>query len=415
VDGMILILCQIRGGDSMVSLTGILTETMPAQDSPKRSKRLLHVVASFAPVAGGTTEGLRNLAESCTGISGVEVASLDDPAAPFVRGHGFPVHALGPARGNYYFAPRLQGWLAQNLDRFDGVAIHGLWQYHSYGTYRVVRGRKPYVVFPHGMLDPYFKRAFPWKHVKKELYWLAREYRVLRDARAVCFTSPIERDLAAHTMWPQRWTPAVVSFGISMPEGDPAAQRAMFLARYPNLRGRRYLLFLSRIHAKKGCDLLLDAFARVTGQHPDLDLVLAGPDEGGLRPSLEAQAKHLSIADRVHWTGMVEGDLKWGALRAAAAFVLPSHQENFGVAAVEALACGVPVLISDQVNIWPDLVHDEAAIVNPDTSDGTYLSIREFLGMTREQLQNMVNNGLSCFRARYEMKRTAQALNDLFP
>jgi glycosyltransferase involved in cell wall biosynthesis len=111
---------------------------------------------------------------------------------------------------------------------------------------------------------------------------------------------------------------------------------------------------------------------------------------------------------------MLEGDLKWGAFHAAEAFVLPSHQENFGVAVVEALACGVPVLISDKVNIWPEIVHDQAGIVNPDTVEGTYRSMETLLGMKAEERQRMVRNGQACFRARYEMTRTAQALNDLF-
>ena len=183
---------------------------------------------SFSPAAGGTSEGIRKLAQSCAGR--VEVVCLDDPAEPYVQGQSFPVHALGPAQGSYRYTPRLQPWLAQNLDRFDGVVIHGLWQWHSYGSYRVVRHRTPYVVFPHGMLDPYFKRAFPLKHFKKQVYWLAREYRVLRDARAVCFTTPIERDPRRETLWPQRWNPAVVSLGTSEPVGIGARNGKCFLA-----------------------------------------------------------------------------------------------------------------------------------------------------------------------------------------
>ena len=369
------------------------------------------MVDSLAPAAGGPTEGIRRLAES--GVSAVEVVCLDEPGEAYLRGYSFPVHGLGPARGHYRYTPRLGEWLKGNLARFDGVVIHGLWQYHSYGSYRVVRGRIPFVVFPHGMLDPYFKRTFPMKHVKKQVYWLAREYRVLRDARAVCFTTPIERDCAAGTMWPQRWNPVVVSFGTSQPGGDPARQRERFLSRFPALRRRRFFLFLSRFHRKKGCDLLLEAFARVAETHPDLDLVMAGPDEEGLRPQLEAQAQGLRISARVHWTGMLEGDLKWGAFHAAEAFVLPSHQENFGVAVVEALACGVPVLISDKVNIWPDIVRDEAGIVNPDTAEGTYRSMTSLLGMQPEERMRMISRGVECFQTRYEMRRTAQALNEL--
>ena len=387
---------------------------MAGHESHPPPKRLLHVVASLAPAAGGTTEGIRKLAESGAGSSLVEVVCLDDREESFLRKQSFPVHALGPAQGNYRYTPRLGEWLGQNLGRFDGVVIHGLWQYHSYGTYRMVRGRTPYAVFPHGMLDPYFKRAFPLKHLKKQVYWLAREYRVLRDARAVCFTTPIERDSAAGTMWPQRWNPVVVSFGTSQPAGDAERQREIFLGQYPALRGRRFFLFLSRIHRKKGCDLLLEALGRLAGAHPDFDLVMAGPDEEGLRPELEALAKRLGLSARVHWTGMLEGDLKWGAFHAADAFVLPSHQENFGIAVVEALACGLPVLISDKVNIWPDIARDEAGIVNPDTAEGTYRSMVTLLAMRPEERQRMISNGLACFRGRYEMERTARALSDLF-
>ena len=377
-------------------------------------KRLLHVVASFAPAEGGTSEGLRTLAESGAGIAAAEVVCLDDPEAPFLQGMTFPVHGLGPVRGSYRYTPRLQSWLEQNLERFDGVVIHGLWQHHSYGTYRVVVGRKPYVVFPHGMLDPYFKRAFPLKHVKKQVYWLAREYRVLRDSRAVCFTTPIERDTAQQTFWPQRWNPVVVSFGTLEPVGDPAVQREAFLNLFPGLRGRRFFLFLSRIHRKKGCDLILEAFGRLAETCTDLDVVIAGPDPEGLRPQLQARARVLGIEQRVHWTGMLAGEQKWGAFHAALAFVLPSHQENFGIAAVEALACGVPLLISDKVNIWPDILQDKAGIVNPDTAEGTFQSMVALLGMKPEERRKMVENGVTCFRTRYEMRRTAQALSDLF-
>jgi glycosyltransferase involved in cell wall biosynthesis len=146
----------------------------------------------------------------------------------------------------------------------------------------------------------------------------------------------------------------------------------------------------------------------------DLDLVIAGPDEEGLEAQLRAQAERLGISGRVHWTGILEGDLKWGALRAAEALVLPSRQENFGVVVVEALACRTPVLISDKVNIWPDLERDGAGIVNPDTAEGTLRSMTALLSMTPQERERLASNGLACFRARYEMQRTALALDAIF-
>ena len=392
----------------------LLEETEPPRRTPTLDKRLLHVIRSIAPAAGGTTQGIRNLAEASGGERRMELVCLDDPAEEFVQGQACPVHALGPAEGHYGYTRRLAEWLEGNLPRFDGVVIHGLWQYHSYGAYRAIHGRAPYAIFPHGMLDPYFKRAFPLKHLRKQVYWLAREYRVLRDAKAVCFTTPIERDCALHTMWPHRWNPVVVSFGTTAPSGDRVIQRRSFLDQFPQLAQRRFFLFLSRIHTKKGCDLAIHAFARLAQAQPDLDLVIAGPDEDGLRYKLEEQARTLQVDHRLHWTGMLQGDLKWGAIHAAEAFVLPSHQENFGVAAVEALASGLPVLLSNKINIWPDILDDGAGIVNEDTVEGTYRSMTTFLNMTAEERQRMADNGMRCFRTRYEMTRTAQALNDLF-
>ena len=100
----------------------ILTVIMAQKSHPQ----LLHVVDSFSPAAGGTTEGIRKLAESAAGA--VELVCLDDPQEAYVKGQSFPVHALGPAEGSYCFSPRLQPWLKENLDRFDGLVVHGLWQ-----------------------------------------------------------------------------------------------------------------------------------------------------------------------------------------------------------------------------------------------------------------------------------------------
>lgn len=397
----------------MIPETGSPLQGEAAAGPLTLDRRLLHIIHSVAPSGGGTTEGVRRLGEVCAG-SGMEVLCLDDPAAPYLRGFGLPVHALGPVRGRYGYTPRLKAWLGEHWTGFDGAVIHGLWQYHSYGAYAALRRRLPYAIFPHGMLDPYFRRAFPIKHLRKQAYWLAREHCVLRDALAVCFTSAAERDSAMTTMWPHRWRPVVVSFGAAAPPEEAADQRARFLQQFPQLAGRRFFLLLSRIHVKKGCDLAIEAWSRIAAAEPDLDLVIAGPDEDGLRPRLEKQARMLGLNHRLHWTGMIEGEVKWGAFRAAEAFVLPSHQENFGVAVVEALACRLPVLISDKVNIAPDILQDRAGLVAEDTAEGTYRSMLRWLAMPQEERRRMVENGSRAFVNRYAMGRTAQALNDLF-
>jgi glycosyltransferase involved in cell wall biosynthesis len=237
------------------------------------------------------------------------------------------------------------------------VIINGLWQYNGWGTIQALPSGRPYFVFPHGMLDPWFKRTYPLKHLKKWLYWPWADYRVLRGARAVLFTSEEERRQARESFWLYRCNEQVVNYGTAGPAGDRESQRRLFQEKFPHLQGKRCLLFLGRVHVKKGPDLLFRALAQAREQLPkaltrDVHLVMAGPKDHAYGREMEDLACALGLSQMVTWTGMVTGDLKWGAFHSAEAFILPSHQENFGVAVAESLACGTPVLISKRVNIW---------------------------------------------------------------
>jgi glycosyltransferase involved in cell wall biosynthesis len=382
--------------------------------------RILNVISSVDPAGGGPIEGLKQHAQvhARRGVA-VEVACLDDPNAPWVAEFPASVHALGPARFStpflpYRYAPRFLPWLRSRAADFDAVIVHGLWQYHAFAAWRVLRnGRIPYYVFTHGMLDPWFKRTYPLKHLKKWLYWPWADYRVLRDAKAVLFTCEEERILARQSFWLYRCREAVVGFGTTEGDGDHERQRSAFLAAFPALRGKRTLLFLSRIHPKKGCDSLLAAFARVASSDPALQLVMAGPDQVGWQRQLVAQAQSLGIAERVTWTGMLTGDLKWGAYRAAEVFVLPSHQENFGVVVAEALACGLPALISDKVNIWREVEADGAGIVASDDVPGTSKLLDTWLRMDQQQRSRMAQQALECFRRHFDVHTAVDRLDEL--
>jgi glycosyltransferase involved in cell wall biosynthesis len=376
--------------------------------------RILHVMRSLDPVGGGPAEAVRRLALGYRQAGHeAEVATLDDPDATFLAHLPFPVHAQGPAKGVYGYSPRLLPWLRKNVARFDGVVVNGLWQYHGLAAWRSCHGRVPYAVFTHGMLDPWFKRAYPLKHLKKWPYWLLFEYRLLRDAARVLFTSEAEQRLAAGSFWLHRWHGQVVPYGTPGPSGDAEAQKAEFFRLCPQLADRRFLLFLGRIHPKKGCDILIEAFAQAA-RNPSLGLLLAGPDQTGWRDKLQACANRLGIGDRVHWPGMLVGDAKWGALYAAEAFILPSHQENFGIAVAEALACGRPVLISDKINIFAEVRKDGAALVAPDTLDGTVSLIRRWLALSEEDRERMRGAARRCFESRYDSGQLAAAIVSIF-
>jgi glycosyltransferase involved in cell wall biosynthesis len=377
--------------------------------------RILHVIATLNPAMGGPIEGVRTLfTYAKEGYVG-EAVTTDLPDAPWLEGLTFPVHALGPAVGGPYgYNARLLPWLRENLHRFDGVIVNGLWQYNGLATMLATRGRKPYMVFSHGMLDPYFKRRFRLKHLKKVLYWYPVESWVLRSAYRVLFTTATEEHLAEQSFAGWDWRAEVVPYGIRAPEGHPEEDMAAFLQHVPAVRGRRFLIYLGRIHPKKGCDLLLQAFARVAKTDPELHLVMAGPDETGWVPKLHAIAEEAGCTHRVHWPGILRGAAKWGAFRSAEAFILPSHQENFGIAVAEALAAGLPVLLSDKVNIGDMLRGSGCTLIEPDTLDGTRHLLERWIGMPPDERAIMRDRATACFRSRFDMLETAQTIMALF-
>jgi len=367
--------------------------------------RILHIVSNMSPEAGGPQEAVRMLIQHAPQGYSSEVVTLDDPTSPFLAALPFHVHALGSRHKNWS-SPKLVPWLRSNRERFDGIMLHGLWESTGLAVLRAIAGHKPYVVFSHGMLDPYFKRAFPAKHLKKWVYWLFAEYWILRRAFRVLFTTDVERDLAQRSFWLHRWRPMVVALGTEPAPYPPSVSVPAFLERCPQLQGCRFLLFLGRIDRKKGCDLL--------ASDPGLHLVMAGPDPGNWRHELQLAAERAGIAARVHWPGMLKDEAKWGAFAACEAFVLPSHQENFGIAVVEALTCGRPVLVSTPINIAPDLSADGCALVEPDTLEGTIRLLERWLALSPEARAAMGQQALKTFANRYDMRHNAQTILRVF-
>jgi glycosyltransferase involved in cell wall biosynthesis len=372
------------------------------------------VIPSLSPSTGGPPEALRHLTRAYGDVGVlVEIVCQDDPSEPYLSNFSIPIHAMGAPTGAYGYSRQLLAWLRQNVTRFDGVVINGIWTYHGLAAAIAAKGRVPYLVLTHGMLDPWFKRHYPLKHLKKYFYWPV-QYWILRHAETVMFTSTLERDLAPQSFWPNHWKSFVVPYGTGDTPPNSKAQSDALYSKLPLLHGRPYVLFLSRIHEKKGCDLLIEAFARVAPVHPDVDLVIAGPDQVGLQSKLQRLAADLGIERRVHWPGLLTGDAKWGALRGCDAFILPSHQENFGVVVAEALACGRPVLISNQVNIWPDIEQEGVGLVAPDTLAGTEDLLSGWLALGDGKRSAMIARTTEVFRKRYSMRSGAVAIKGLF-
>ncbi len=402
-------------------------ELKPQRKTEAHGVRVLHVIASVDPRAGGPIEGVFSSSEVWF-RHGHErhIVCLDAPSAPWLGQTRAPTEAVGLDGGvyrtlrrfvpwlRYGYSPRLARWLRANAARYDAVIINGLWNYASFGAWRALHDTPiPYFVFTHGMLDPWFNTAYPTKTFFKSVFWRLFEHKVLRDAAGVMFTCEEERQLARGSFAPYEAREFVVGYGTRDVCGDVATQRAAFLARSPATAGRKLILFLSRIHEKKGVDLLLKAFARHAASHPEYDLTIAGPDQTGLQASLMRLAAGLGLAKRIHWPGMLTGDAKWGAFRTAEFFALPSHQENFGIVVAEAMALSKPLLITNKVNIWREVEMDGAGIVVADDVEGVSDGLGRMLAMNAAQRAAMGAAARRAFEERFDLERNALHLLDV--
>lgn len=356
--------------------------------------KILHAIHSLDPAAGGTTHGLRGLVDCLLGHGhATEILVLDDPRSPWLGDWPCPVHAAGRGFGKHGWNPRFDRLARRLVGRFDRVIVHGLWQHHGRAVRRACRrAGVPYAVFPHGMLDAWFAEAYPRKHAFKQLYWWLAEHRVLRDAQAVFFTTAAELEAGRHTFRPFQVRPAIAPFGIAPPPQPAQAYAEALCRREPARAGRRTLLFLGRLHPKKGCDLLVQGFADWRAGLPepercDWQLRLVGPREDADYSARlqDLAARHgLLEAGAVVFAEPVQGEAKWQELAHAEALVLPSHQENFGVVIAEALACGTPVLISDKVNGWQAIEQAGAGFAAPDSVAGVIALLRRWQGLDAE-------------------------------
>lgn len=335
-----------------------------------RVRRVLHVVPSVAPVRGGPSAAVRAMVRGLAraGLD-VEVATTDDAgpgrlAVPL----GTPVDDDGvryryfsrQARG-YTMSWPLFRWLGRNVGRYDVVHAHALFSHASTAAgYWAWRERVPYIVRPLGTLNRWGMRRRP---LLKRLSFRLLECRLLSHAALVQYTSEPERLEAARLGVPHRT--AVVPLGADLEPFQRLPPRGWLARRAPGLGRRTVVLFMARIDPVKGLDLLLAALATLRREPTSIALVVAGRGTPDCEAAARREAARHGVDGDIVWTGFLDEEAKLAALADADLFVLPSHSESFGMAAVEAMACGLPVVVSDQVGIHGDVAAAGAGHVVP--------------------------------------------------
>jgi len=370
--------------------------------------KILHVIPSVGPQRGGPSVFMRTLARglSQAGME-VHVATTDDNGRDRLPvPHGVPQHEDGatfwyfPRQTRFYtFSWPLTRWLAKHVREFDLVHIHSLFSYAAFpAALAAHRAGVPYIVRPLGTLNRWgIENRRPWL---KKLSFRVLESRILAGAAGIHYTS--EQELVEAGDLGVSGKALMIPNAVDLPDDAVRASRKFS-------EGRQVILFLSRFDRKKGIDLLFEAFARVRERCPNALLVLAGSGDQDCVARLRQDAARLDIARDVIWAGFLTGEDKWAALRTADVFVLPSYSENFGIAVLEALACGCPVVLSDQVGIHREIAHAGAGIVTPCRVDELVAALLEVLSDANLR-SRMCENGVRLARQRFSLEAVSRQM-----
>lgn len=375
--------------------------------------RIVHLIANLDPAMGGPPVVAVRLAAAQAQL-GCHVSLLayrtpqggpraDQLIQETPAGDQLHIHSIEqPNRFERLTGRRAAGAFARLVhDRVDVLHTHGMWEPMMPAAAAVARSRGvPYVVTPHGMLDPY---TLSVKRTKKIIALATTHRAFLRKAAFVHMLNADEATLAGAVL--HGATTRVIPNGIFLEEIDRAPPAGTFRKANPGLGDRPYILFLSRLAHKKGLDYLADAYAMLHERLPGVDLVVAGPDDGQ-QEAFESAIERLGVLRHVHVVGPQYGDDKLAALRDAAVFCLPSRQEGFSIAITEALAIGLPVVITRACH-YPE-VSEAAAGIETDLDASQVADALESILSDREKAKRMGQAGARLVRERFTWPSVAR-------
>ena len=377
---------------------------------PVARSRWLHVVTHLDPKYGGLSSAVPALGQALSERTNcrAEIAAFCLEKEHF-EPHGLPRSAVSywpQGRGSWLHNQRLKSSFEQRIASVDGVHIHGLWEQSTIEACRVASAvGKPYVLSAHGMLERWALRNKRWK---KLLYAALIERSNVGGAS--CRLALTKAEAGDYERFGCAGPVAIIPNGVSLPEQrDPEP----FFAEFPRVRGQRLILFLGRLHPKKGVDLLLRAWTDVAPRHRDAHLVIAGPDAEGTRSMLEGVVAEHRLEDQVTFTGMLDDQMKWSALAAAEAFTLPSHSEGLSMSVLEAMGMGLPVIVTRQCNLPEVKQHGAGWTIEPECRQLTQ-ALSELLESSPEANREVGLAGARLVEQRYNWAAVARQTAEVY-
>jgi glycosyltransferase involved in cell wall biosynthesis len=358
---------------------------------------------------GGLTDCVRNLSrflENGHDIH-VDIVSVEDEFSAEDRGlwGNSSVHLLESKHAAFRYAPQLSRQLSSLTP--DLVHTHGIWTYLSVATTRWSRsGRgvmtRPYVVSTHGMLDPWALQNARWKKI---IAGFVFERQHLKNA--ACIHAINQAEAAAIRAFGLKTPICTIPNGVEVHASNARDRTPPWAAHI--VSGRKVLLYLGRLHPKKGLSILLRGWKKTSKQERDWILIIAGWDQDGHRLELEQLTRKLEMADSVHFTGPLFGEARDSAYQNADAFVLPSLSEGQPLVVLEAWSHGCPVIMTPECNL-PEGFEKSAAIWMSATVEGAAAGLGKLFAMEKSALQEMGRRGRALVKANFSWPQIASQM-----
>ena len=380
--------------------------------------RILHVISTLAPASGGPTQVLRELTGAQVSVGHSVVICTTDRGNPVRErlpdswfretfSERVEVKAFNVEYAPLLVSLEMGGWLRGKMQAFDVVHIHGLYRFPpTYAAYQARRSGLPFLIRPHGALDPFLygtsTRSIRMKRVYERWFDLPN----LHAAGAIHYTAQEERERASFL---NLGAPSfVVPNGLDWARYRALLTRGALRARW-GLGDAPLVLFLGRLHFKKGLDLLIPAFDALRQRIPGVQLVIVGPENDDYGQKVRGWVRERGLDADVHFVGSLEGQDVVQAYVDADVFALPSYTENFGMTVAEAMACALPVVISDQVNIHAEVASAGAGLVTRCDADEVAHALETLLS-DADRRSTMGAAGRRLVRERYTWPAIVEAL-----
>ena len=347
--------------------------------------KVLHVIPSVAANSGGPAQAIFSMCRALKSndidvlLATTDAGMSDPPVRETVVSYNGVSAIFFPSQlgQSFKFSKPMSKWLNASVPQFDLVHIHAVFNHACVAAARAcLAHRVPYIIRPLGTLEPW---SLKQKRFRKSVFWHLQGEQMLRGAAAVHYTTAAEQRSVEERFG--------LTNGIVIPlaieaEGDRVPANGDLSKVVSELNGNPYVLVLSRLHHKKGLDVLIDAFLEVTADAAleKWRLLIAGDGEPEYVRVLRSKVQGSDAGQGILFTGWVTGEEKWKVLRSASLLALPSYQENFGLCVLEALTCGVPVVVSPHVNLADDIESAKAGWVSDVETDRLATVLRGALG-----------------------------------